>query len=543
MKKLTKLLSLALAILMVMSLAATAFAEAPIADAGTTPPQTTIKLTGAVPGSKFAFYKLCDALKDGSNFTYQVNSAYSTALLDVLKVDSDAAAIAKLRDMTDPSTIRAFADAIYAKISSGSNDGEATADGSGLATFPNDSGYYLIAQISGGSGTTTAYSLVMLDTGVGDEKTVPVKVDTPKSFKKVIEKNDTRSFTSSPQDGADYDVGDPIEFLLRGQITKNLNSYTKPYKVLFHDKACDGLDFQNVKEVRVSHKNGTVQVVHPDSYTVTETPGDTNQCDFHVELADARNLYQKKRDGSKGDLIEMHGDEELQVSVIMTLTESATIGSEGNPNVSSMEYSNNPYDENSTGKTPDDLVKVYTHKLKVIKQDDSGNALTGASFQLSKVILKDPNVTYGKPEDVYTTTPWGSVNTGTDSDKSIFEWNRLDAGTYVLEEVAAPAGYSKADKIYFTITATYEENYDDTEAKTYTLSVKNRNADLTENTDRTFDKNDTTGEISTTIVNIPGTALPSTGGVGTTLFYVFGSILAIGAGVLLVSKKRMGAAE
>lgn len=96
----------------------------------------------------------------------------------------------------------------------------------------------------------------------------------------------------------------------------------------------------------------------------------------------------------------------------------------------------------------------------------------------------------------------------------------LDVGTYTLEETIVPDGYNKCDNITIEIEATHAENTSQTSAD-LTLTKKQN--------------------INNTVVNESGAILPSTGGIGTTIFYIIGAILVIGAGVVLVTRRRMSA--
>ncbi len=543
MKKLSKLLSLALAILMVMSLAGAAFAVSPDAAKN-----TTITITGAPVNAEFKYYRLMDLTRSGNNYSYTIpNATYLAAMEQVLGVTGEAKVLEEIGKKTDPTVMRTFANDLYEKIKDLNGDGTATAGASGAA-FTDKFGYYLIAQTTLGGATGDdsphAYSLVMINTGDDATKEIAAKIDVPTSIKKLQEKNDTRVYTSLWQDGADYDIGDSIDFLLRGDVSSNLNAYEGKYTMIFHDDACDGLTFDGVTAVKVLHNeahSSTEQTV-TTGYQVLTGDATGDNCTFHVVIDDVKKLT------DASGAITMHGGEEIQVFYKMTLNaEHAVVGTTGNPNESWMTFSNNPYVESSTDDTPHDKVKVFTYQLKVVKQDGNEDALPGATFQLYKVILKNPDVTSGV--DSYTLSPVGGVNEGENDAngvKCVFNWIGLDAGTYVLKEEKVPDGYTKAKDIYFTINAKYEEdNSADPQFTAGSLSATMRNEALNVDTKATqsFSYDETNGVLSTTVVNMSGALLPSTGGIGTTMFYVFGSILAIGAGVLLVSKKRMGAAD
>ena len=121
----------------------------------------------------------------------------------------------------------------------------------------------------------------------------------------------------------------------------------------------------------------------------------------------------------------------------------------------------------------------------------------------------------------------------------LFSVTGLDAGTYNLREIAAPAGYNLLSQdVEVVITAGTENNQSWNGIPGEALKTLAVTANGTAGTG-----NPDAGIASITIANNKGNTLPETGGIGTTVFYVLGSILVIGAVVLLVSKKRMNAIE
>ena len=112
----------------------------------------------------------------------------------------------------------------------------------------------------------------------------------------------------------------------------------------------------------------------------------------------------------------------------------------------------------------------------------------------------------------------------------MFEWSHLDDGDYKLVEVAAPAGYNKIPDVEFTVTAEHDVEADQPALKSLT------GGDL-------FTGEVATGTLTAMIENNAGTELPETGGIGTTIFYTVGGLMAVAAVVLLVTKRRMGAED
>ncbi len=129
-----------------------------------------------------------------------------------------------------------------------------------------------------------------------------------------------------------------------------------------------------------------------------------------------------------------------------------------------------------------------------------------------------------------------TINSTDDESISTFTFKGLDAGDYKLVETQVPTGYNKAEDIKFTVEATYDTNSDAPELKN--LVIKDANNNIISGEGGSFNVTTTFDNIFTTIQNFKGSVLPSTGGIGTTIFYVIGGILMVGAGVLLISRKR-----
>ena len=384
-------------------------------------------------------------------------------------------------------------------------------------------GYYLIKDEDSSVSGTDAYTTYVVRV-IGEFKITP-KSDVPTSEKKVIDKNDTDGTETGWQDSADYDIGDTVKFKLTGTVSSKYDDFTV-YKFTFHDKESAGLTFDPTSVVvKVDGKQITTGYVVQQNvnHGTTENP---NIDTFDVVFDDLKQI----KDDEGTALV--HAKSVITVEYNSTLNTDAVIGSAGNPNVMHLEFSNNPNDAQGgeTGTTPDDKVIVFTYKTvinKVAKNSDGKlEPLKGAKFTLKKVKVDEK----GNPtEEVVKTYTYSE-----EGDTTTFTFKGLDDGTYKLEETETPSGYNTIEPIVFTITAEHDESAAD--PKLTSMSVGGTDVFTVD-----IDSGETTpaGSLTADIENKKGTILPSTGGIGTTVFYVTGAILMLGAGVLLVSRKRV----
>jgi fimbrial isopeptide formation D2 family protein/LPXTG-motif cell wall-anchored protein len=216
--------------------------------------------------------------------------------------------------------------------------------------------------------------------------------------------------------------------------------------------------------------------------------------------------------------VTLNKDTKVVVTYSAKLNKDAVIGAAGNPNTVYLTYSNNPNKgvEGETGKTPKDKNIVFTYKTVVNKVDQDEKSLKGAAFKLEK---KQPDGTYKE------------VKSFTAGEKTTFEFTGLDDGDYRLTETTTPAGYNTIAPIEFTISATHDTTKDDPMLTDLSGNVTTGEA--------TFTPDTTAGSLTTDIVNNKGSILPSTGGMGTTLLYIAGAVLVLGAGAALIMKKKM----
>lgn len=339
------------------------------------------------------------------------------------------------------------------------------------------------------------------------------KVVKPTVEKKVYDNQDGTSeagFYSS----ADHAINEKFQFQLIAKLPASKDNgraydYYDKYTVCFNDTLSAGITFDNLDTVEIANGDGsTPQVIN--NYTLDPN---NPQSSFKLSIDDVKTCVPDLNKGAT-----------ITVTYTAHLNEKAYVNTVGggtnNKNSVYLEYSNNPRISTSLDHTPESEVRVYTYQLNNTKyhdDDNPNNVLAGAGFRLysdeachdeDEIKLKmNDDDTYSR--DFSTEGKGVEMISGQDGQ---FNVKGLDAGTYYLKETTPPAGYSACDKTRIVISATHD---------VYNVSLA--------------------GNLSNKIINkkAGGITLPSTGGIGTTLFYVVGGGLMVAAIVLLVTKKRM----
>lgn len=528
-----KIASIVLALVLVLAMAAPAMAA-------------TITIEGGHTNSVYSAYRLLIAEtltgnEEDPHYNFTVNSTYLEALQKVTgKTENDD--IVKYIAALDNDGVRGFADTVYAEIKAMTAD-YTSAENKFTDVAP---GYYLIAETKVGDAADT-YSLIMLDTAAANEDediTVKTKEDKPTVDKEVEEKNDTTG-AASWGESADYDIGDQINYRITGTVSSKYADY-ESYYYSFSDTMVKGLTYN--KDAKVYVVNGDDKYEVTDQFVIEQITAEDGQHGFTA----TSNL----KELTLPEGVAITADTKIVVEYTVTLNAEAAIGAEGNPNIVVLEYENNPYHEadgdnnpktpnkpdepDQPGKTPQDVNIVFTFQTivdKVAKNPAYDSAVEGSK---QYVALEGAGFTLYKqiPGAEGQESVWdkrGEEITGVTK----FEFKGLDAGIYKLSETTVPAGYNQVEDIIFEIVATYkDEPSEDVAVELIGLEVKNDVDEVISGENGTFIADVNAGSVETQVENVAGTILPSTGGVGTTVFYIVGGVLIVAAVVLLIGKRK-----
>lgn len=533
-KAIKKLLAALLAVAMVCAMAIPAFAENSEGDVDSHHTYSAFQIfKGDVEGNNIKDFKISNVdwgsniINNSDDFLNKLREADHIGPLftNAKSAQEVLAVISQWHDSDDDSI--AFARFVcHYLYSNDANPTYVVRAGSNALTIPEaKAGYYLFVDTTDFSKDDSYHSynsfLLMVTKGNWNVPITP-KAEKPTVEKKVYDNPDGTS-TGGFGSSADHAINEKFQFQLTATLPDSTNrayDYYDKYSVIFHDTLSEGITYDKDDEldsVVIKSNGNTYNITDSSKYTIDTTDLES-QNSFVVNIdvkACAKDAGFDLNDGAT-----------ITVTYTAHLNDKAYVntagGSTSNINKVYLTYSNNPKDESSIGKTPESTpVYVYTYQLNNTKHQDTekGPALEGACFRLysdeactdqSEVQLYQKDGFYYPIKDVLgkEAVEMKSAANGT------FNVKGLDAGTYYLKEITPPDGYSACKVIPVTIKADHSRND----------QVNLEGSNLT---------ND--------IVNIKagGITLPSTGGIGTTLFYVVGGGLMVAAIVLLVTKKRM----
>lgn len=560
MRRLKKLATLLTAVIMVMSLAAPAYA-AYDPDAQSTITFTTVGgnrvsllAASATATNTLYGYKLLTlttSLKAGDtcgggshsetcyNYAYYVNPKYENCMLDAANGmigddDDDITSLTLISfigglSSTDAQT---FADEVYRNIL----DADLEADVEDIATSPTtsievDKGYWLFADVTSYSGVDNINSVVLLETKGDETLTVTPKQDVPTLTKYVSDTD--KNLGAITTSCVDAQVGDTVYFEITATISNYLASYEE-YPMNIIDSMATGLEYQD---------DLTVYIV--DS---SDNSADISEI-FTIEAGDYTSGSATDITVSCDDLIQniptLSSDMKIIVRYSAKVTSDVDTNYTGNVNSAYLEYLGNPYEtsiRSTLNRTTTQNAYVYSYGIQMTKVngDDDAEVLTGAEFRIyyttssaktmyaqvsGGAITGWAEATQSSGSTVYPANSTVAVDsngvlhvTGFDSDV-----------TYYIEETKAPEGFVKLnDPVEITMDSEYSST-----------GVSSLEADIAIGDDEnTIEGNYITGIVPFKLGNYAGAELPITGGNGVYVLYTAGGIIIAAAAFTLVNKKK-----
>ena len=518
-----KLLAALLAVAMLCAMAVPALAAGENADAADPAAVTNtgkITIDNVITGYTYKIYRILD-LKYNANpkaYCYTASKAWEEFVksrTSDLEVDSKTGVVTWVnQDKADKgAAIQDFANAAgaYAKEHSIKEDGTIDTTGkNGEHSNPDNSTYITFENLPLG------WYLVVSDLNNG----AICSIDTTDPNAEIKEKNSAPDFKKHILEGQEFKtannagIGDTVTFQIDILVRDG-----QPQKYVVHDKMSKGLTFDSssVSVFLLRHSGGSGSGFINTGYKLV-TDSTDDGCTFEVQF-------------DEGTLLPNDG---ITIKYSATVNEKAVIAGSGNTNEAFLKYN----DKTSVTHTTTTYVwEMDVHKFANHGPSDSDRPLENAEFRLYKM---DGNAKkYAKFTETgdhtsiyklnetnnWTTNEADATKVLTPANGNI-RFEGLDEGTYYLEETTAPTGYNKlSDPIKVVIKSTLPDA--EVSAASYTVTTGDgENATVA-------------GDHTIRVENKTGTVLPSTGGMGTTLFYVIGGGLMVAAIVLLVTKKRM----
>lgn len=486
-KFMKRISALFLAMVMIMAMGITAFAQDKATGAGG---QASITISNAAKGETYSVYKLFDATVTG---TTDGSIAYTGTIPDSLtgyfEADSagNVSVKANVNNMQLFAALKTWASTATAVASEMSTGGE-------LKFTGLQYGYYVITSTQDGGNAITVDSTNPNATVVDKNKTTPIKN------------------LSKSVNGSDVNIGDTVTYTVsfetanyngEGADAKQIKSYT------ITDTLPDFLTNVTVTKITIGNTeykvNGTVPQFDATSKSIT-IPW----------VNGGANLY---ANGA-----------EIEITYTATVADTAAIDGAGNANTVTITFQDED-GNGGKGRTETDTETIYTYAIAIQKVNEKAEGLAGATFQLP-FYVKSATAPDGAYVYAGTTAGEGLTNSVTTPEGGLIVIKGVKSGSYTLTETAAPNGYNKLTD---EVTATASKTSETTTSKTIYLDADGNVTDKETATSTTVTSS--VPATVTAVVNHSGTELPTTGGMGTTLLYVGGGVLALAAIALLIVRR------
>lgn len=550
-----RMLAMLLAAVMLLAMGTTAFA----AETATGSITISNAANVSVENKTFNAYKVLDLEyynAEKSSYVYTVpeklKSFYQTYFDIKDEGDFSAQVVNAIGGLKDQELFDFAQAALDAAKTAGITPGTATGGKDDTCVTINNLtlGYYVVED----AGSEKPISALILET-TDPDVSVHIKADKPDIDKVIVEGEKTT-------DKNNASIGDKVSFKITSKVP-DMTGYEKYYFIVT-DTMSKGLSFND--DIIITVGGSKLEMDCENGYKVTTTTNKKGETVIEIVF---KNFIKQKPDSA------------IVIEYSATVNEDAVIGTAGNPNSVNLEYSNNPNIKDNgqsadpdkpaggdvTGKTPDEVTYTYLTGIEITKVNKDSNRLKGAEFEItgekinnvlvkrdvyeesadgSYYKLKDGTYTEinpkqeteGKYESTtirYKLTTDKEIKKSTESvhasgvvgDDGVLRFDGLAAGEYIIKELKAPDGYNLL-KNPITVNIVWNAPQDGSTKCEWVATANETTNVVIED-----------GVIKLDIVNQAGSELPSTGGIGTTIFYAAGAVLMLFSVVLLVTKKRM----
>lgn len=501
MKHAKKLASVLLVVVMLLAMATTAFAQDVDPTTGVAG-DASITISNASKGETYKIYKLFDATVTGTQGgSIAYTGTVPAALADYFEANDKGNVSVKDAAYADPETKAEMSDGLRNALktwATGANAlASAVSDGSVLNFKHLPYGYYVVT-------TTQGEQAITVTSTNPTAKIVDKNSSVPKDLTKTV-------------DNDNVNIGDTVTYTVSfktanyngaGEDAKKIVSYT------IEDTLPSYLSDVNVTSIIVKDDDG--------------------QHDVTAQFSDKKiTLNWYDADGAKF----LYGNGALvTITYTAKVNEGAAIDGNGNTNKVTLSWTDEGGTTTPEGSKLTAEETIYTYAIALKKVNEKGEPLSGATFQLPFYVKETVDATDGAYIYSGTAEGEGLTNTITTPADGLIIIKGVKEGTYSITETVAPSGYNLLTAP-FDVTAVKTGN-----TKTTTTTYLDDKGNVTDQVTETkvevnLDKIAASVKV---VVNKTGAELPSTGGMGTTMFYVLGGLLAASAAVLLVVKKRMG---
>lgn len=502
MKHARKLTSLLLALVMVFALAVTVAAEGTTGTTGT----GSITISNAAKGETYTIYKLFDATVSADNTSIAYTGEIPESLKTYFTADKNGYISATEKAKDGENMSEGLKKALKDWTADATAVATAESDGSALNFKELAYGYYVVT-------TTQGNQVISVDSTMPDVTIVDKNSSTPEGLRKTASSNDVS-------------IGDEVTYTVRFETSNYYGAGTEAKKIVSYT-------IEDTLPEFLSNVTVTSIIVDNDGDSTTTK----DQADVTAQFVDKK-IVIDWYDEANSKFLHDNGAT-VTITYTAKVTDKAAIDGNGNTNKVTVTWTTEGGEPPVPGKL-ETKETIFTYAIALKKVDNKGEALPGAVFEFPFYVKSTADATDGAY--IYAGTNPGEdlTNQITTPENGVIVVKGVKSGDYEITEFKAPAGYNK-----LTAPVTVEA-VKTGETSTHTTVYLDKDGNKVNESAKVFEVKvdiDTIAATAVVVVNKAGTELPSTGGMGTTIFYVLGAVLVVGAGVLLVTKKRMSQSE